>query len=146
VGDQTATTPTYRFWYDPFPVASLGSAGIPRVGTAFPLDLAAVRDGGKSYILALGLSGLQPGLPVDRRFIPLVPDNLFFTTAANQLPFLFQNFTGVLNASGSAQAIFNIPAVPALANLPVYGAFITVPGGPIGINAISNPFTFTIQP
>ena len=145
VGDQTATTPNYRFWYEPFPIGSLMSVGIPTIGTAYPLDLTALKDGGKAYVLAFSLTGLQPGLPIDRRFIPLVPDNLFITTAANKLPSIFQNFSGFLTASGTARATFNIPSVPALVSLPVYAAFATYPGGPSGVNVISNPFTFTIS-
>ena len=146
VGDQNASIPVYTYHHDPFPIGSLSSAGVPKIGTAFPLDLAALQDGGKAYILALSLTGLTPGLPIDRRFIPLVADNLFFTTAANQIPAIFQNFSGVLSAGGTAQATFNIPNLPPLVSIPVYGAFITAPGGPSGVNTISNPFTFTIQP
>jgi len=144
VGDQNATTPVYTFTFDPFPVGSLSSTGVPRIGTAYVLDLSALLEGGKTHVLALSLSGITPGLPVDRRNFPLVADDLFFITAANLVPSLFQNFTGILNAAGKGQATLNIPNLPALVNLPVYGAFVTAPGGPSGINVISNPFTFTI--
>jgi hypothetical protein len=144
LGDQTTTMPVYTYYFDSIPIGSLSSTGVPRIGTAFPLDLAALQESNKAYVLALSLTGLTPGLPIDRRYVPLVADNLFFTTAANNLPSIFQNFTGVLDASGSAQATFHIPNIPALVSVAVYGAFVTAPGGPAGIRVISNPYTFTI--
>ena len=144
VGDQTATTPKYTLYYDPFPVGSLSSTGIAKIGTTFALDLSAVRDGGLAYVTALSLSGLTPGLPIDRRIVPIVPDNLFLLTAQNKVPVLFQNFQGVLSKSGSARSRIAIPSLPALVSLNFYAAYLTYPGGPKGVKTISNPFTFTI--
>ena len=144
LGDQTATTPVYTFTFDHFPVGSLSSTGTPKIGTTFPLDLSAPTDGGKNYVLAMSMAGINPGLPIDRRFIPLVPDVILFMSVNNLVPAIFQDFSGALNASGAAQAKLNIPNLAALVSLPMYGAFVTVPGGPAGVSAISNPFTFTI--
>jgi hypothetical protein len=146
-GDQTAASPSYTFWYDPFPLAALGSNASPQIGTAFPLDLAASpTEAGKVYVLALSVSGIQPGLPIDRRTIPLVPDSLFAVTVTHVLPTVFQDFTGVLSASSTGRATVNIPNQPALVNLPLIAAYVTTPGGPAGVAAISNPYRFTLVP
>jgi len=144
IGDQTASSPIYTFWYDPFPIGSLVSSSAPKIGTAYPLDLTAYADGGKIYILGMSFTGLRPALPIDRRFVPLAADNLFFLTIGNALPMIFTNFTGTLSAAGTARATLNIPNVPALVNIKLYAAYVTLPGGPAGVNTISNPLTFTI--
>ncbi len=144
VGDQTAPTPNYTLYYDPFPVGSLSSTGIAKIGTTFALDLSAFQDGGMAYVTALSLTGLTPGLPIDRRLVPLVADDLFLLTAQNKVPVLFQNFQGVLSKSGTARCSIAIPSLPALVSLNFYAAYLTYPGGPKGVKTISSPFTFTI--
>ena len=126
-------------------MGSIGSTATPRIGTTFPLDLTAVLDPGRGFVTALSTTDIQPGIPVGRRFIPLTPDSMFFITAQNMLPVVFQNFTGVLGASGTAQARIVIPNLPVLVNLKLYAAFVTYPGA-TGVHTISNPFTFTIMP
>ena len=142
VGDATAATPTYTDYFEHFPVASMNSAGAPKIGTTYPLDLSAVVDGGKAYTTALTMSGLSPMLQVNRRFVPLVPDNLFLVTAANLLPGLFQNFQGVLNASGTGQANVVLPNIAALVGVQIDGCFVTY--DVTGLRAISNPWGFQI--
>jgi len=144
VGDQNAPTPSYSLYYESFPVGSVSSQGTPKIGTTFPIDLQALTDGGKSYVLALSLTDIAPFIGIDRRFVPLTPDALFYLTISNLAPTIFQNFVGTLDASGRAQAKLAIPAVPALAGFPVHAAFITFPGGPAGVSVISNPFTFQL--
>ena len=145
VGDETATTPKYTLFYHGFPVGSLKSQATPRIGTTYPLDISAVADANRFYLLALGMTGIQPGIPVQNRFIPIVPDSLFFLTVQNLLPSIFPGFQGTLDGSGAAQASVVIPNAPALVNLALHGTFVTYPG-PSGLNTISNPFTFTILP
>lgn len=143
-GDQNAASPLYSLVYDSFPVASLDSVSLPRIGTNYAMGLTAVKDAGKSYSLASSLSGSAPGLPIDRRFVPVVPDNLFFLTVQNLAPTIFRQYVGVLSASGTAAATFAIPNIGALVGVKVTTAFVTYPGGPAGVNSISNPHHLTI--
>ena len=143
VGDQNAPSPKYTLYFDSFPIGSLGSPGIPQIGTTFSLDLLAVRDPNLSYFLALSMTDITPGIGVGRRIIPLVPDSMFFLTALNLVPAIFQKFLGTLDSSGAARAGIAIPNVPALVNIKFHAAFVTYPVA-TGVKTISNPFTFTI--
>ncbi len=146
VGDQTATTPSYQLMYDSFHVGSLTAGGPPQIGTTVPLSVTAVEDGGLNYQIAMSLTGITPGLPVDRRFIPLIFDPLVLITVNNVLPTVFQNFAGVLPAAGVSTAQLNIPNAAGLVGIKVSGAFVTYPGGPAGIESISNPLRLTMIP
>jgi len=141
-GDQTAPSPSYTFWSESFPVASLSSSGTPKIGTSYPLLLSAVTEGSQNYVMALTISGSQPGIPVGRRFIPAVPDGMFFVTLANVLPAVFINFQGVLSPSGIAQANVAIPGAAALVGVKVHGTYATFDLN--GIRAIANPWLFQI--
>ena len=141
-GDSTAPVPVYTDYFEHFPLGSMASTGAPKIGTTYPLDLSAVAGGGKGYTTALTMTGLSPMLQVGRRFIPLVPDNLFLVTAANLLPGLFQNFQGVLNASGTGQAQVVLPNIAALVGVQIDGCFVTY--DVTGLLAISNPWGFQI--
>jgi len=142
VGDQTATTPTYTDYFEHFPLGSLSSTGAPKIGTTYPLALAAATEGGKAYATALTMSGLGTFVQIGRRYIPITPDTLFILTVANVLPGTFQNFHGVLGASGTGSAGVVIPNIPALVGLKLDGCFITYDVG--GLGAISNPWGFMI--
>mgnify|MGYP000069535634 CR=1 FL=1 len=61
------------------------------------------------------------------------------------LPGVFQNFTGVFNTSGTAQAGLNIPNVGGLVGIKAYTAYVTFPGGVNGFHTVSNPFSFTLE-
>lgn len=145
VCDPLASPATFTLTYDSFPVGAMSSFGKPAIGTTYPLDLTAWNDGGMAYQVALTSSGTTPGLPVDRRFISLVPDSLFFITVANQVPVIFQDFSGTLKTTGTARAKVVIPTIPALVGLKIHGAFVTYPGGPAGVKTVSNPWGFTIS-
>jgi hypothetical protein len=150
VGDQLATSPSYILYYDSLtgsgscPVASLSNTAAPKIGTTFDLNLLSVKEPGKAYLMAMSMAGTTPGIPVDRRFIPLVPDSMFYLSALGILPSVFQKFQGVLDASGAARAGLAIPNNPALVAVTFHNAFVTYPG-PLGVNAISNPLTITIE-
>lgn len=143
-GDQKVVSPIYTLGYDRFPVASLGSSGTPKIGTSYVMNLSAVADGNLGYVAAACLGGFTPGIPIDRRFVPLVTDGLFFATAQNFLPAIFANFQGQLSAAGTATCRFNIPNLGAIVGLPVYFCYLTFPGGPVGVKSISNPHTVVI--
>ena len=142
VGDQSAPTPTYTDYFEHIPVASMNSVSLPKIGTTYPLDLSGVAEGGKTYVAALSMSGLMSMIQVGRRYIPLVADSLFFTTVLNKIPPVFQNFQGVLNASGAGQAKIAIPNLAPLVGIKMDGCFVTFDVS--GLHAISNPWGFTI--
>ncbi len=72
------------------------------------------------------------GIPVSGgRRIPLWPDNLFAATASNQLPAIFKNFNGILDAKGDAQANIVIPNDQALIGIAFFTAFVNYSGGSI---------------
>ncbi|MBN2490675.1 MAG: hypothetical protein JXQ29_07490 [Planctomycetes bacterium] len=142
VGDQSAASPVYTDYFEHFPLASIASVRAPQIGTSYPLDLSAVAEGGKVHGTALTTSRLMPLLKIDRRYIPLAPDALFWLTVGNQAPGIFSNFHGVLGASGTAQAKIAIPAVLGLVGVQVDACFVTYDGG--GVRAISNPWGFSI--
>jgi hypothetical protein len=144
VGDQTATSPVYTDYFEACPLASMASAGTPKIGTTYPLDLTAASEGGQVYVTALTTTGIGSLLKVDRRYIPLVPDGLFFLGVANVLPGIFINFHGVLSAPGTGQAKVAIPAAPSLVGVKIDGCFVTY--DPSGVRAISNPWGFSITP
>ena len=60
----------------------------------------------------------------------------------NVLPGTFQNFHGVLGATGAGQAKVAIPNAAALVGVNVDGCFVTFDTG--GLRAISNPWRFQI--
>lgn len=142
VGDQNAPNPTYTLYWDTFPAGSILSTATPKIGSTYPLLLQAPREAGQGYLTALTLSGIAPGIAVGRRFIPAVPDTLFFLTVGNVLPTVFVNFAGTLDSTGAATAKVVIPNLPALVGLKVDALFVTFGTG--GLGAISNPWRFTI--
>ena len=141
-GDMTATTPIYTDYFEHFPIASMNSTGAPKIGTTYPVGLSAVTEGGKAYITALSMSGLMPVLKLNRRFLPITTDSLFYLTVVNVLPGVFVNFQGLLTASGTAQAGVAIPNAVALIGVQIDGCFVTYDGS--GVHALSNPWGFQI--
>jgi len=141
-GDQTASTPVYTDYFEHFPLGSMTSTATPKVGTTYPVALSATTEGGKAYATALTMSGLMPLAQLGRRFVPVAPDALFFLTVGNALPGVFQDFHGVLGASGTGQAKVAIPNIPVLVGLQMDGCFITYDLG--GAGAISNAWGFMI--
>ncbi|MBN2490134.1 MAG: hypothetical protein JXQ29_04730 [Planctomycetes bacterium] len=142
VGDPTASPPSYTEYFEHCPLASIWSAGAPKIGTTYPLDLSAVEEGGQAYVAAVSVTPLSPMIRVDRRYVPIVPDAVAVICATNQLPAVFVHFHGVLSKGGTGQAQLVIPNLAALVNLPLNACFLTY--DPSGIRAISNPWGFVI--
>jgi len=144
VSDPLASPPTYTLNYDAFPVGSIQSTSRPGIGTTYPLDLFAAGDAGLGYQVALTMTGTAGGPKIDRRWVPLTVDPLFYLTAANRVPPMFPGFSGVLDTGGHARARMVIPAAPVLVGLILHGAFLTYPGGPAGMKTVSNAWRFQI--
>ena len=126
-------------------VASLlTGAGTGKIGTTVTLSLdAGTADAGLPYQVASSF-GSGP-IPIDTRLACLSPDALLWLSIGGTVPSVFQNYAGVLDASGKATAMLNIPNIPALAQIRIYTAFITLSGSaPSGIKTISNTYMFTI--
>jgi len=123
---------------------SLTGSGTGKPGTTITFNLMAPPDAGLPYQMASSF-GSGP-IPIDTRKLDLSPDPLFFLSALNTLPTIFQNYAGLLSKSGTASAKLNIPAIPQLTGTRIYTAFITVKAtAPSGVSNISNSFLFTIQ-
>jgi len=141
-GDQTATTPVYTDYFEHFPLASISSTGTPKIGTTYAMPISSATEGGKGYVTAAGVAGLSAMLKIDRRFIPVTPDTVFFLCVANVLPTVFIDFHGALSAAGTGQAKVAIPNLPTLVGLQFETCFATYDAS--GVGAISNPWGFQI--
>ena len=124
---------------------ALTLSGTGKIGTAITLLLdAGTPDAGLPYQLGSALND-TPAIPIDTRFINLAPDTLLVVSVTGLLPGIFANYTGVLDAAGKATAAINIPNIPALDQIRLYTAFVTVKvGAPSNIQTVSNTVMFTI--
>ena len=124
--------------------ASVAGSGSGAPGTTITFTLSAAVDAGRPYQLGTSL-GNGP-IPIDTRQLGLSPDSILVASVSGFLPTVFQDYAGVLDAQGSAQAKLNIPNVPALTGVRLYTAFVTIlASAPSGVSSISNSFLFTIQ-
>ena len=98
---------------------------------------------GLQYQMACSFTAGQ--IPVGKkRRIPLAIDNLFILTL--NVPAIFQNFSGLLDASGSAVGTIQIPNIPQLSQLSIGCAAVTFqPFFREGIQSISPPVPLVIQ-
>jgi len=116
---------------------NLSMRSIPATGTNVTFDLDAPGDAKKAYVMAASLSNL--GIPIGGRKIPLFPDTLFGITVSNLIPSVFQNYTGILDASGRAKATLVLFPIPALKGMVLHHAFMVIdPPKPFSIGTISN--------
>ena len=126
------------------PYVTLVGSGSGAPGTHVDFALSAAGDAGLSY--QMGSSFGNGPIPIDSRKLELSPDNLLVLSVSGTLPAIFNNYTGVLDASGAAAARLDIPNLPVLKGLRIYTAFVTLKAtAPSGIASISNTFMFTIQ-
>jgi hypothetical protein len=111
-------------------------SGTARPGGVVTLDMEAPADANLPYVLG-GSLGNGP-IPIDTRQLGLSPDDLLVVTTFGLLPAIFVGYSGVLDASGKAQAQFNIPNDSRLSGVRIYKAFVTLsPSAPSGIQSIS---------
>lgn len=114
------------------------------VGSKTPLSVnfGAAR-AGEAYQVALSF-GFKPGINVaGAGRIHLNLDGLMLASVLGGPP-IFQNFQGLLDASGvpKTQPAFTIPFIPALQGIRIYGSALAIGSG--GIRAISNSWGITI--
>jgi WD40 repeat protein len=117
----------------------------PKPGEKVALGVTSNGAAGEIYAFASALSA-NAGIPLPGGFtFPLDPDGLFFATAANLLPTLFQNYRGQLGVSGTANLTIQVPNIPALIGLSIHTAGLTINlAAPTGIHLISNVATVQI--
>ena len=121
----------------------LALAGSPSPGGVVDLNLRSTADAGLGY--QLGSSFGTGPIPIDSRQLNLSPDALLVLTVSGNLPMVFENYAGLLDAQGLASARIRIPALPALKGLRLHTAFLTLLStAPSGVAHISNTATFTI--
>jgi len=133
----------YDIGADEVSVTLVGS-GSGQPGTSIAFTLFAAPDAGLPYQMGSSL-GNGP-IPIGSRQIGLSVDGLLVASVSGVLPTIFQNYAGVLDGQGKANAQLNIPNIPALKGVRIYTAFLTLrPSAPFGISNISNSFLFTVQ-
>ncbi len=96
---------------------------------------------GRPYVLALGVSGTRPGVPLaDGRRIPLTVDAITFSSVANRLGGLLSGAVGVL-AGGQATATLDLTPIGGRAlTFRVWAqALVLDPAAPLGIALITDP-------
>ena len=97
------------------------------IGTSQTLTLAAPGHAGELYFIVP--SNDPTPFPISGPFVLEVDAERHLLQRASQLPQVFQNFAGTLDAAGSATATVNIPFFPPLAGLPFYFAAATAHAG-----------------
>ena len=131
-----------RFTID---VVLLVGSGSTRPGGKVTLALQAPAQGGLAYQLGTSL-GLGP-TPIGTRTLQLSLDDLLVVSVNGKLPGVFQNYSGILDTKGEAQAAILIPNDSRLLGLRLHTAFLTLDGAsPQGVRSIAEPFTFSVTP
>jgi len=100
----------------------------------------------RRYVLALGLSGVRPGLTLaDGRHIWLNPDALTFLSIANLIPAVFSPGSQQLDTRGSAMGVLDLTAVPGPLHTALHMvAAVLDPAAPEGIAFITEPYPFQL--
>lgn len=98
---------------------------------------AGLENAGRNYLMLGSISGTSPGtlLPGGLAVLPLNWD-LFTNTIIDMLnSYVFHNFMGHLNGTGTGNATLNLGPVPGAAGITMYFAF-----------ALNKPWNFTSNP
>jgi hypothetical protein len=123
--------------------AHIVGSGSPSIGSAVTLALRAPTDGGLPYQIGTSL-GTGP-IPIGNRNLGLSLDVLLLVTVRGALPTVFQNFAGILDATGRGSAKIAIPNVSQLVGVRLHSAFLTLKSGaPFNVQSISTTFSFSI--
>lgn len=107
--------------------------------------LSCPRFAGKSYLLAVGASGVRPAIPLrDGRKIHLLPDTLTQLSLAGMLKPIVDAGPGILDAKGEALGRIDLGAVGKL-GVPIWLQLIVLdPAAPEGIAYIPDPFVMRV--
>jgi len=121
--------------------------GTAHPGSTYTLDLSFPAAGaGKTYVAALSLSGLRPGISLaDGRRINIVPDALFFQTLKGDIPGVTQGISGRLGAGGAATVILTLPrGIPP--GVRIRATAVALDGAsPLGLDT-ANTWSFSVLP
>jgi hypothetical protein len=129
-----------RFTID---VVVIRGSGTPRPGGTIAFDLHAPADPNLLYQVGSSL-GTGP-IPIGSRVLRLTPDGLLVASVGGTLPFIFQNYSGRLDASGKAKAALHLVNDARLVGIRIHTAFLTLdPKAPFGIGSIADPFSFSV--
>jgi hypothetical protein len=122
---------------------SIIASGTTRPGSTVVLDLSAPADAGLPYQVGTSLG--EGPTPIGSRTLKLSLDDLLLVTVNGWLPFLFQNYAGVLDAGGKARAAIAIVNDTRLVGTRLHTAFLTLDANaPFGVKSISDTFSFAI--
>lgn len=103
---------------------SMKTAGSPILGQAYPIGIASANEPGFVYLQLLSLSQ-TPGLVfADGRRWGMSIDPLLELSIQNSP--IFQNFVGILDASGNARAVMNLPNLAILRGLKIHAGALTL--------------------
>jgi hypothetical protein len=105
-------------------------------------------ESGNSYAMALSTTGFTPGIPVDTRFIQLVPDFITVLSISGGLFPLLQNNVGVLDANDNGVATLDLSAFGTgpLTGFRLWATAVTLNGAaPSGIQTISKPIIVVLD-
>ncbi len=100
---------------------------------------------GKAYVMAVGASGVRPGLQLaDGRHLSFNLDTLALLTLNNFLPAIFSPGPGLLDLNGEARGSLNLSSLTPL-NIPIWiQALVLDPVAPIGIAVVEDPYVMRI--
>jgi hypothetical protein len=114
------------------------------IGGSQMLTLAAPGHAGELYFIVPS-DDPTPYLLSGPFVLEVTPNNIFYSVV-NQLPQVFLNVLGTLDAAGLATATINVPFHPPLAGLPFYFAAATATATPsLVATEVSNRVTITFQ-
>jgi hypothetical protein len=105
-------------------------------------------ESGNSYAMALSTTGFTPGIPVDTRFIQLVPDFITVLSISGGLFPLLQNNVGVLDANDNGVATLDLSAFGTgpLTGFRLWATAVTLNGAaPSGIQTIGKPIILVLD-
>jgi len=103
---------------------------------------------GKSYVSAVNISGIRPGIPLgDGRILNLVLDDIAIASLNGYLDFLVQNRVGSLDSQGSGVVGLNFNLLgPALKGLPVWFHVVVLDSSaPVGIAVVAEPCVIKLE-
>lgn len=130
---------------DEIGVIIVGS-GAKTPGSTHTLNLVtSAGDAGLAFQTASSL-GTGPILVGQGRQLGLSPDAMMQASIAGNLPQVFANYSGFINATGRGGSRINIPPFAFLKGITIHNAFVVLsPGFPFNIKRVSKTYTFQID-